>query len=439
MGDEKMARRVSLAALIVLIALASFFYGGFSAVERWAPWPLIGHVKDQVGEVISPSDAILETRAEAGEAPVATPQPSRVDDRLLLVAADIERRRTVVRVMDRSGQSILEYPTLFENVWPKGEGTFANGRPRKDMYVHGLAMLPDASIVANLAHASTFRMDACGNVLWKLENLGHHSVHLNDDGTLWVGAEEYYADDPVPYQFHEPPFRSWVLQKIDRDGETLAWIPLVDLLYENGLEGLIYQTSLKPGDVSVTGDTLHLNDIESFPGRLEPGFFTEGDVVISLRHGGAIIVFNEETREVKFTSIGRFFGQHDPDFVSGDTLHVFNNRSRNEAGKQVSRILSLSAPDGEIQPVFEPAPRHDFFTHIMGKHQVLENGGSLVVESLAGRLKQFDDQGELVWEWINRTAPTVNRAVYGGTLLPEEMDEAFFRAAKQRCARRVDG
>ena len=433
-GDQdRIARYVSIASFLVLLAIGSFFYGGYSATRKWAPWPLIQSTKTQIKELFQPSDAILETKSLRYDIPVATLQPERIDDRLLLVAGDVERRRTVVRVIDRTGRTIAEYPTLFENIWPNGEGEFANGRPAKDMYIHGLAMLPDASIVANLAHASTFRMDVCGEVRFRLENLGHHSVHLNDDGTLWVGAEEYFAEGPVPYQFHRAPFRSWVLQKIDAEGETIVRIPLVDLLYENGLEGLIYQTSIDAGTVNVTGDTLHLNDIESFPDDLEPGFFGEGDVLISLRHGGVVLVFEESGRKVKFVSQGRFFAQHDPDFVSGDTIHVFNNRSRDDQGKQVSRILSLTAPDGRIEPVFEPAPEHDFFTAIMGKHQVLDNGDSLVVEALGGRLLQFDRDGELVWRWSNRTGPERNNAVYDGILLPADMDEAFFRAARERC------
>ncbi len=335
--------------------------------------------------------------------------------------------------IDKTGRAIAEYPTLFENVWPKGEGNFTNGRPAKDMYIHGLAMLPDASIVANLAHASTFRMDICGNVLWRLENLGHHSVHLNDDGTLWVGAEDYFDNELVPYQFHRAPFRSWVLQKINVEGETIVWIPLVDLLQKIGLEGLIYQTSLNAGRVEVFGDTLHLNDIESFPSNLELGFFGPGDVVISLRHGGGVIVFNEASQKVKFLSLGRFFGQHDPDFVSGDTIHVFNNRRRTAEGKQVSRILKLKAPDGQIETVFEPKEEHDFFTSIMGKHQVIENGDSLVVEALGGRLMQYDPDGEVVWRWSNRTSPTGNNAVYDGILLPQNMDESFFVNKQRQC------
>lgn len=434
MHEDRTAKAMFIGTLAITTYMGSFYYGAYSHENQSGPWPLLNLMKSEVLELISPSDAILESAITEQIEPSLTSALLESEGQLLLVAADVAKRRTIVRVMDRSGDPVIEYPTLFENIWPKGEGEFANGRPRKDMYVHGIAMLPDASIVANLAQASTFRMDVCGNVLWKLDNLGHHSVHLNDDGTLWVGSEDHFPrGSDVPYKYHEAPFRSWVLQKINADGETLLRIPVVELLLKNGLHGLVHGASAKPGGVAVEGDTLHLNDIESFPLRLKPGFFTYGDVVISLRHGGAIVVFNEETLQVKFASIGKFFGQHDPDFVSGDTLRVFNNRSYDANGKETSRILELSAPDGTITTVFEPSAKEAFYTPIFGAHQVLDNGHSLIAEVLKGRLKQYDSEGQLVWQWENRTAPDKRSSIYNAELLPPHMDENFFKAARKRC------
>ena len=61
-------------------------------------------------------------------------------------------------------------------------------------------------------------------------------------------------------------------------------MPVVDLLRDNGLSGLLYMSAIKQRDTSVTGDTLHLNNVEPFPAAMQPGVFAPGDLLVSLRN-----------------------------------------------------------------------------------------------------------------------------------------------------------
>jgi hypothetical protein len=116
---------------------------------------------------------------------------------------------------------------------------------------------------------------------------------------------------------------------------------------------------------SVSGDTLHLNDIEPFPSTLQPGLFSPGDLLISLRNIHTVFVFTVATRKIKHVWTGEFVRQHDPDFLDGNTISVFdNNNIDSEAGGQQSRILLLSAASGERTVYFAGSDDAPFYSDL---------------------------------------------------------------------------
>ncbi len=50
---------------------------------------------------------------------------------------------------------------------------------------------------------------------------------------------------------------------------------------------------------------------------------------------------------------------------------------------------------------FEGTLEKPFFTEIMGKHQWQKNGNLLITESMSGRGFEINQQGEVIWQYIN--------------------------------------
>jgi hypothetical protein len=351
-----------------------------------------------------------------------------------MVVDDVGGRNTAVRVLDRAGAVLHEWRVVWSEIWSPAEGGFAEP-PVGEMYLHGATLLPDGSLVANFEHRSTVRLDPCGGVVWKLDNLGHHSVHLADDGTIWVAAETPVDSGETGYPNHRAPLRSWTLQNISAEGEVLRTLPVIDLFLQNGIEGLLYMSSLRNGAPVVSGDTLHLNDVETFPEGLASELFEPGDLMVSLRNINGLFVFDGEDLTLKFDSVGRFMRQHDPDFMAGDVISVFDNRNftvDGDFGPPESRIVEIDAATGAARPVLDRSAEEGFFTEIMGQHQRLENGNILVVSSGEGRVLEFTPEGRLAWAYENQDGPRTRR-VYGAEILSDRMDAAFFRAAAARC------
>ena len=179
----------------------------------------------------------------------------------------------------------------------------------------------------------------------------------------------------------------------------------------------------------VRDDVLHLNDVEPFPKSMEEGFFTHNDVMISLRNTHTVMVFDRVTREIKFVSTGYFIYQHDPDFIDGNRISVYDNNGR-ALGKYLpleydSRIVVVTAPEDTAEVYFTSTEHIPFYSTFMGKHQWLENGNLLITESMKGRAFELTPDKKLVWEYINYVDDDIVGIVQEVQRLPVEFNSIF--------------
>lgn len=439
---DRIAKSFFDLSVVIILAGTFYIYGVLSHRDDLFPLPLWREAYSNVHELLFPSDKILKAEHVFYTKPVETLQPDRVAPGLLMIVGSINGTRdTYVRVIDRNGTIIHEWTPRWTAIWGNVEGKFpTDRRPRGNngMYLHGIDILPDASVVANFEHLSTFRMNICGDVEWKLDNLGHHSVFYSNQGYLWVTAERYVAKGKTGYQNHRAPLRSWKVQKISLDGKILKEIEMIDLLRKNDLYGLLYLSTTNNTSTAVSGDTLHLNDVEEFPVGMESKIFKPGDLLVSLRNINAVLVFDPNTLKIKFLSIGRTLRQHDADFLPDDRISVFDNRNLEpSAGPESlsSRIVEINARDGSDKVVLQGEGDKHFFSAIMGTHQHLANGNILVNSSGEGRVIEFAPDGTIVWRYEDRLSDNMNGRIYMAKLLPETMDAAFFRERYSSCGK----
>lgn len=327
---------------------------------------------------------------------------------LVTIAAD---DRLAVRVTDMAGEDIHRWYIDWFEIWPQPEH-IADSNPlkpksRPGTLVHGLVLMDNGDLVFNFEYLGLVRLNPCGEVVWRLPYSTHHSVHLDEDGTLWVSGRKNHLG-PVPgLPNYQPPFSEPTVLQVSPDGEILQEFSVIELLQNNGLHGLLYLGTQDNQSTVVSGDTLHLNDVETFPPSMSAGLFSRGDVMISLRNINAVLVFDQRDGNIKYLSIGQFVRQHDADFLDGNTISVYdnNNTAKQSEGYQ-SRILRLTTGDDNSEIVYSGSQSLPFYSDIMGKHQWLPNGNLLITETRGGRAFEVDSQGEIVWQLLNRVDAT---------------------------------
>jgi hypothetical protein len=306
-------------------------------------------------------------------------------------------------------------------------------------------LMPNGDLVFNFEELALVRVDICGAVVWKLPYRTHHSIALDNDGNIWVPSLQVREERMDDLPNYDPPIYDYTLLQVSPSGKVLQEIGVLDLLRRNGLTGLVYLSSIVNRETTVSDDIMHLNAVQIFPDTLAPGVFTRGDVMISLRNINAILVFHAGDWRLKFASIGKVLRQHDPRFVDGNTISVFdnNNLRRPEDWKKSaaaadsgysSRVVTISAVTGEVHVLYTGTPDHHFFTDIMGEHDRLANGNMLLTESVPGRVLEVDEGGEVVWEYVNIVSNGLKGLVSDAHRLPSEFDERFFVERAARCS-----
>lgn len=309
-----------------------------------------------------------------------------------------------VNVVDMAGNVIHRWTLDWFTLWPDVKHLPATRIPkaRPGTHVIGSFLMPNGDLIFAFECLGLLRIDPNGKVIWRLPYQTHHSITRASDGNFWVCGQKSHEEpcDRIPNW--GPAFVEPTLLEVTPEGKIVHEWSVVDLLQKNGLEGLLYLSSTVTDSTSASGDLLHLNDVEPFPDSMQEGFFTKGDVLVSLRNINTVFVFNRVTEKIKIVCSGMFVRQHDPDFIDGNSFSVFDNYLiSDDASRSHSRILIVKVPDKTVTTYYEGTPEHPFYTNIMGKHQWLPNGNLLIAETCNGRVFEIDRNKKIVWEYNN--------------------------------------
>jgi len=356
---------------------------------------------------------------------------------LTLVTGISDKQEIMAKVVDTNGATVHSWKIDWFKIWPNPShlDKFTKPKSKPGAHLHGVILADNGDLIFNFERLGMVRLDLCGNVKWRLARRTHHSLHWDPESkTIWTSAVIPYRGSKPPFPNHAAPYSDFTVMEVSPDGRVLEEISLTELLIANGLQGLLYQSNIENRKTIVSGDTLHVNDVEPFPASLHPGKFKRGDIMISMRNINAIIVFNKKSREIKFLSIGKVVRQHDPDFVDGNTISVFdNNNLLPQVNNNNSRIVRIDAITNKLQVVYQGGKDQYFFSEIMGKHQILPNNNLLITESVSGRAFEVSESGRLLWEYFNLVAPEQVGLLDEAQRLPQRFDRNFFKRNTTRC------
>jgi len=420
-------RRRAAPVLFAVAVLAAAFAAG-AAFVKWRPWPY-----DALSARASEIAWLLRT--DFGSVPeLVGPryydrQGATVFDRAAMspgptLLSGIFAEGVGLRLIDADGAAIARWPVDFFALFPDTGHVRPPSevpRTRWSYHVQGMVALPDGAVVFNIGTLGLVKLDRCGDPVWTLARMTHHSVAPLPDGGFWVPAKGDPADavpDRVlpgldPERVARAPDYDDRLLRISAEGRVIDDIPLLPVLLEGGLWHLLFDTVDGAPD-----DPTHVNDIEpvtpAVAARL-PGA-SVGDIVISARSLDLIAVVDPIRRALVAAWSGPWVNQHDPDPLPDGRLSVFdNNRVRGFGARTPpedhpfggSAIRILDPADGSVETALGGGLRPGggtggptWYTGIMGTHQHLPNGNLLITESMRGRVFEVAPDGAVVWEVV---------------------------------------
>lgn len=435
---------IPLILFILSTVTAAWVYGIFSYRNNLFPFPQVRSAVVQAGQgldLIKHKTGIelpwyymkrddLTERAVFHDAAAMAPG-------LTLVTGIGANDRILAQVIDAHGREVYRWDISWFKLWPNPPHLEKKVIPKSEPggHLHGVVLADNGDLVFNFEWLAMFRIDPCGKVKWRLPRRVNHSLTWDPASrTFWAVSMKHYDKTPPPYPNHGTPFLDFRLLEISPGGKVLRDIGVNDLLMSNGLHGLLYMSSISNWSTKVSNDTLHVNDVEPFPADMKPGMFKRGDILVSLRNINAILVFDLATRKIKYLTIGKVLRQHDPDFVDGNTISVFDNNNLRPMGTDLhSRIVQIDARDNSVRVVFQGTRKFPFFSDIMGKEQYLKNGNILITEAVKGRAIEITGDGRPVWEFHNIVKPGLVALIDEAQRLPARFDVKYFAEKKAMC------
>lgn len=433
---DKLSKKLFIVSLLSL----AFIYGFLSYHYQVFPYSFIKDTRSSVNSLlinIGIKEQKFYKKTDYTKKLIIHEEKS-INKGLTLVSSIIEDDTLSLKVIDTNGSVVHSWDVDWFKIWPDATHISEKRLPksRPGTQIHGMVFLENGDVVFNYGGLGLVRLDVCGNVVWRLPYKTHHSIYRDEYDNLWVAGKKYHEEPLSGFPRYEPTFVEPTILKVSLEGKILSEISVLHLLKDNDLQSLLYMSVLNNEEARDSGDTLHLNDIETFPSHMEEGAFKYGDIMISLRNVNAVIVFSEADRKVKYVSVAGFVRQHDPDFIDGNTISIFDNihiASASEKNIQKSRIIIKSFVDRQSYVYYEGNKKKPFFSGMLGKHQWLPNGNMLITEAAKGRAFEIDPQGKILWEYFNIVKKGYIGYLSEAQRLPAQYTKAFFDKKRQKC------
>lgn len=416
--------------LIVVSGLLIFLAGIYSGRNNTLPYRVFADIKKQIDLVINEASTITKTHPKQflqvaiHEGDGVTINTTHRQQDLIMLSGFFDNNNEI-RLIRRDGEIVASWPLLYSKIFAAEERLKEGPNNDWNVDTHGALVMPDGAVVFNFENAGMVKMDRCGKVVWKLNHPTHHSVEVAEGGGYWVGGMvKIKIDDDNPYPPFNLPVNINTILKVSDQGEIIKEISIPGLFYKNDIVpvltatggGFRIRTQSRASLHNLWGhEIIHANKIEELTSDLADDFpqFDTGDLLLSLRGRNMLLIVDPDTEEIKWWKVGPWIRQHDPEFVAGGKISVFNNNiyvnvfmpggdQINKNTPRISNIIEIDPLSLKHRIVYGDKPGQQMLSVIRGKHEVLPYGGLLITEFEGGRAFETNPQGEIVWQYINR-------------------------------------
>jgi hypothetical protein len=339
--------------------------------------------------------------------------------------------RPGIRLIDHEGAVLHTWIVDARRIWPESpHGDPVAGQMHEVYdYVHGTHLFHDGDVLFNVEYLGLVRMNARGEVLWTLDRRTHHSIEQTEDGNFWVCAMDWVDAEAAAERFPslEGPLWDDRALLVSPDGKVLREASVLAAVYDSPYRALLWTTQ-HAATPPPRQDIMHMNDVEELPAAIaaEYPLFAAGDLLVSMRFVNLVMVFSPDTGKVKWCGAGMFTEQHDPDFIGGGWISVYDNRTDLTVdGSRFggTRLVAVQPHTGAVRDIYPRADttsKHErrFHSHQGGKAQRLADDRWLITEPTAGRVFEIDGGGRTVWEWGQSDEDGMVSEVLEGTRYP---------------------
>jgi len=258
-----------------------------------------------------------------------------------------------------------------------------------DLYFHSL-------------YSPLVKIDICSKYISSVDEITRHSIESDGSG-IWTAIVTFKSknnpglDENIGIK--KSLFYDDGIMKVDFNNNILFKKSLIEIFADNDLSHLIFSGK------EATYDPFHLNDIQ--PVLINGEFFKKGDLFLSFRHLSMIVLYRPTTNKILWYKKFPWEFQHDVDVIDSNSISIFNNNrlihNFDKTIKNNNLIIYDFSKDSIEYYQKEIFDRFDIKTRSRGAATIFKNKSLLIEESDYGRLLMFDKDGNLIWEYINKS------------------------------------
>ncbi len=290
-------------------------------------------------------------------------------------------------LMDMHGHTLHRWRYPLRRLWPD---LAKDPEMAKLEYWRRAYLYPNGDLLGIYEGLGLVKLDARSHVLWAHRGGTHHDLFVMPDGTIYTLDREGKI---IPRINPKKGVLEDFVTVLDPRGKVLRKISILQAFERSPYAGLLKRM---PPD----GDIFHTNTLEVLDGRwasLDPAF-RKGNLLISVLKLDTLAVLDPVRQTIVWARTGEWRRQHQPTFIDGGHLLVFDNTG---AGPERSRVLELDPRTGKVVWQYGGTPGADLFSKTLGSCQRLPNGNTLITESENGRALEVTRDKRVVWEFYN--------------------------------------
>ncbi len=354
------------------------------------------------------------------------------DQLLILSRFDGKESKSTVEIVDLNNFEIIhkynpKIDEIIKKAFENNKDEFfrinVNANEQRFIFYHPF-IDTNGDLISHAEEGPMFKLDLCSNIKWvNSEERYHHSIEMDHEGNYWIPSYlEPYSKTMQGYRKRAGLLDDGIT-KISVDGKVLFKKSLFDILIEGNI--------VKYNQLYIDNDPFHLNDIQ--PVLKDTEHWKKGDLFLSLRNIDTIILYRPSENKIIRVINGPFHMQHDVDIISDDEISIFdNNISYTKKGpltKNIQILIYNFKTRNFTKRFVKTIKQNNIKTNAGGLSDYLIDGSILIEEQAAGRLLLIDKNGEIEWEYINKSS---DKKVYQLTWSRIISNEKIIKELKQK-------
>lgn len=417
---EELPKLVSKASAVIALAGGSFLYGVYAHNEYLPPVPQLREGYRAFQAIMNPEIVVdpkfqhLQPTRNQGDGVMVNEVG---EDGALIGLAGFFDGENQIRLVARDGRVVRKWSLDYFEHFPQARACDVATPLRVD--THGMHITPQGEVLFNYEYCGAVKLDQCGAVDWTIAENTHHSLTPAAAGGYWIlGRDEWWSEEArdrfLPFTGGPPRMiLDDTIMRVSASGEVLEEYSIAGMMKDNGLHALVSATGQIFDRLEIhRGELVHANKLTELPAALAAAYplFEAGDLALSIRGLNLVLVFDPDTKVVKWHQTGPWLRQHDPEFRPDGRISIFNNNAfeTSYVGRQtdlstpfITNIMAIDPVTRETEVVYGGVPGEEMLSVIRGQHELLEDDGMLITEFDAGRVLEVNGNREIVWEYVN--------------------------------------